>query len=71
MLSEISQMEKVKYILQGITYIWNKKKKVKLKLKKKKKKREWKVGYQTLEGWGKLGKVAKRVKTFSYWKNQV
>ena len=23
MLSEISQMEKVKYILQGITYIWN------------------------------------------------
>ena len=28
----------------------------------KKKKTEWKVGYQTLEGWGKLGKVAKRVK---------
>ena len=70
MLSEISQMEKVKYILQGITYIWNKKKKSNSNSKKKKK-REWKVGYQTLEGWGKLGKVAKRVKTFSYWKNQV
>ena len=39
--------------------------------KLKKKVREWKVVYQTLEGWGELGKVAKRVKTFSYWRSQV
>ena len=50
-------------------YVESKEKEVKLKLKKKV--REWKVVYQTLEGWGELGKVAKRVKTFSYWRSQV
>ena len=69
MLSEISQTEKVKQILHRSLICGIKRKKVKLKLKKKV--REWKAGYQTLEGWGELGKVAKRIKTFSYWRSQV
>ena len=55
MLSEISQMEKVKYILQGITYIWNKKKKSNSNSKKKKRERV-ESGLPDTGGVGEIGK---------------